>query len=257
MRIHESNDNDFWDTTALFNTVKVHQKVRNFATKKTNWPKFCVLCTKKGTSLKKKVQDHGLWWLWELSAMDPNGFEWVWCNSPERVDEGSVARGNSSSVVVECRPIGIKACLHNYSLVREDEHDGDDGNRDDEGGDDGDRDDEGGDDGDRDDEGGDDGDVFFHHLASARPDDGGEVWGAKESVLGGAHPRLVLPALLAVMMMEMIIMKMKSIMMTLMLMVNMMTTTLKKFSTQSPHQRLCLQRQVHIQSRSVNSINRI
>ena len=184
--------------------------------------------------------------------MDPNGFEWRWCNSPERVDEGSVARGNSSSVVVECRPIGIKACLHNYSLVREDEHDGDDGNRDD----------EGGDDGDRDDEGGNDGDVFFHHLASARPDDGGEVWGAKESVLGGAHPRLVLSALLAVMIMKKIIMKkiimkMKSIMMTMMLMVKMMTTTLKKSSTQSPHQRLCLQRQVHIQSRSVNSINRI
>ena len=237
MRIHESNDNDFWDTTALFSTAWVHQKVRNFATKKTNWPKFCVLCTKKGTSLKKKVHDHGLWWLWELSAMDRNGFEWVWCNSPERVDEGSVARGNSSSVVVECRPIGIKACLHNYSLVREDEHDGDDGNRDD--------------------EGGDDGDVFFHHLASARPDDGGEVWGAKESVLGGAHPRLVLPALLAVMMKKKIIMKMKSMMMKMTLKVKMMTTTLKKFSTQSPHQRLCLQRQVHIQSRSVNNINRI
>ena len=59
------------------------------------------------------------------------------------------------------------------------------------------------------------------------------------------------------MMMKKIIMKMKSMMMTMTLMVKMMTTTLKKFSTQSPHQRLCLQRQVHIQSRSVNNINRI
>ena len=35
----------FWDTTALFSPVKVHQKVRKFA--------ICVICAKQGTDLKK------------------------------------------------------------------------------------------------------------------------------------------------------------------------------------------------------------
>ena len=44
-------------TTALFSPVKVHQRVRNFATKSQNRAKFRVLygCAKKGTGLKKSI----------------------------------------------------------------------------------------------------------------------------------------------------------------------------------------------------------
>ena len=43
----------FWYTTALFWFVKVHQKVRKFATKLPKMPKFLVFYAKKDTSLKK------------------------------------------------------------------------------------------------------------------------------------------------------------------------------------------------------------
>ena len=54
-------------TTALFSPVKVHQRVRNFATKSQNRAKFRVLygCAKKGTGLKKV--HHRRWW--QISAM--------------------------------------------------------------------------------------------------------------------------------------------------------------------------------------------
>ena len=44
----------FWDTTTWFSPVKVHQKVRKFATKSSqNRPKYHLLCAKRAPGWKK------------------------------------------------------------------------------------------------------------------------------------------------------------------------------------------------------------
>ena len=91
---------------------------------------------------------------------------------PEGIDECSVAGSDGAPVVVDRRPVGIKAGL----VVNHDEDDDDDG------------------------DGGDDDGVDHaddcQHLSSSWSDDCGEVRGAKESVLGGADSGLVLTSLL-------------------------------------------------------------